>query len=386
MDIVIHRMKLSCFTMVFFIYSSSYSQGVAVGQRFDLTAKLQLGSGQFAQVFVPDYYSHPADGKFTLVFHLHSASWAAEDQVYKSHTQAILFNIHLGGLSSPYQNYFSDQTQFQRILDTVVSVIRVNNIHAQPEIRSLIITSFSAGYAGLREMLKSPAYYARIDAITLADGLHSSSDPATMQVQMADFLRFARDSRDRTKVMLLTHSSIPTPGYQSTTQTADYLIQGIGAQRVPFSVTDSIGTQYSRCDTGYFHLKGYHGDTANDHLKHLYHMDKMLVVADSIVRQLAVDVPEQRSGPHGFRLQQNYPNPFNPATVIQFAVPAGALNCTSLHVYDQLGREVATLVDDELLPGEYSVTWNAERFAGGVYFYRLQTGAGTITNKMVLLR
>ena len=256
-----------------------YAQGVGQGIRIDLTSKLELNNektGQFAQLLIPNDYQAPTDGKFDLVFHLQSASWAAENQVFKANVNAILFNIHLGGFSSPYQNYFLDQSNFQKILDIITASLKSDGIIAKPQIKHLIITSFSAGYAGVREILKKNDYYSVINAIALADGLHCDSDPATKTIQMQDFLRFAKDARDKLKIMLLTHSSILTSGYDNTTQTANYLINGIGSLRVAHSKLDEIGAQYSRCDTGYFQLKGYYGDTANDHLKHLYAMNIML--------------------------------------------------------------------------------------------------------------
>ena len=70
---------------------------------------LDVDAGQFAQLFIPDYFSAPQEGSFLLVFHLLSASWAAEDDVYKSNTNAVLFNIYLGGFSSSYKYYFPKQ-------------------------------------------------------------------------------------------------------------------------------------------------------------------------------------------------------------------------------------------------------------------------------------
>ncbi len=363
------------------------AQGVGVGTRIDLTTKLNLNNGttgQFAQLFVPDYFVAPADGNFTLVFHLHSASWAAEDEVYRSHVNTILFNIHLGGLSSPYQSWFSNAANFQKILDTVVSVLRANNIIANPQIRRLIVTSFSAGYAGVREIFKSPTYYNRINALTLADGLHSNSDSATMRIQMQDFLRFAREARDRRKVFLLTHSSIQTTGYENTTSTANYLIANIGSTRQPFSAVDEIGTQYSRCDTGHFHLKGYFGDTANDHLKHLYGMYLMLGRAVGLLDSVVTNVDEEKKEPEGFRLEQNYPNPFNPTTHFGFRI--ADYGFVLFKIYDTTGREVATLVDEQLPAGNYHREWTASGLASGVYFYRLQTNTFSSTRKLQLLK
>ena len=103
-----------------------YTQGIAIGTRIDLTGALQLSSatGQFAQLFVPDYYIPPTNGKIKVVFHLHSASWAAEDQVYKSETNAVLFNIHLGGFSSSYQvNFSSVGLEMMLLNDSLVRIV-----------------------------------------------------------------------------------------------------------------------------------------------------------------------------------------------------------------------------------------------------------------------
>jgi photosystem II stability/assembly factor-like uncharacterized protein len=90
--------------------------------------------------------------------------------------------------------------------------------------------------------------------------------------------------------------------------------------------------------------------------------------------------------PAQFILEQNYPNPFNPSTTIRFSIPVGTHGHTSLRVYDLLGREVATLVNEVKQPGSYEVTWDASGFASGVYLYRLQSGNFVQTRRLLLLR
>jgi len=85
-----------------------------------------------------------------------------------------------------------------------------------------------------------------------------------------------------------------------------------------------------------------------------------------------------------FSLSQNYPNPFNPSTKIQFSVAQAGF--VTLKIYDLLGREVATLVHQDLKPSSYSVTWNASNFASGAYFYRLQSGGFVETKKLLLMK
>jgi photosystem II stability/assembly factor-like uncharacterized protein len=91
--------------------------------------------------------------------------------------------------------------------------------------------------------------------------------------------------------------------------------------------------------------------------------------------------------PSEYRLYQNYPNPFNPSTKIKFSVPAvETIHELSLRVYDILGREVATLVNEQLKPGSYEVEWDASNYPSGVYIYKLQTESFSEIKKMILLK
>lgn len=83
-------------------------------------------------------------------------------------------------------------------------------------------------------------------------------------------------------------------------------------------------------------------------------------------------------------LDQNTPNPFRPETKFAFRVPAKS--AVSLKVYDSAGREVATIVNEEMLPGAYSRTFDGTQLASGVYYYRLTVGKHVETRKMVVLR
>lgn len=104
-----------------------------------------------------------------------------------------------------------------------------------------------------------------------------------------------------------------------------------------------------------------------------------------IVSETATDIETPgESVPEKFALNQNYPNPFNPATTIQFALPERTR--VSLTVYDLMGREVATLVDEAKAAGRHSVQFDAANMASGVYLYRLETGTEVFTRKMVLIK
>ncbi|MGB5289352.1 MAG: T9SS type A sorting domain-containing protein, partial [Ignavibacteriaceae bacterium] len=99
--------------------------------------------------------------------------------------------------------------------------------------------------------------------------------------------------------------------------------------------------------------------------------------------------------PKDFQLYQNYPNPFNPSTTLSFVI--GQSSFVSLKVYDMLGNEVATLVDEYKPAGKYEVEFNADSHSGkvrsakgglpsGVYFYQLQSGDFISTKSMVMIK
>jgi len=88
--------------------------------------------------------------------------------------------------------------------------------------------------------------------------------------------------------------------------------------------------------------------------------------------------------PEAYSLSQNYPNPFNPTTSIRFAIPRSGI--VKLHVYDLLGKEVATLVNTNLQAGNYTIDFNAIDLPSGAYFYTLRAGDFTDTKKMLLIK
>ncbi len=88
--------------------------------------------------------------------------------------------------------------------------------------------------------------------------------------------------------------------------------------------------------------------------------------------------------PDKFELNQNYPNPFNPMTKINFALPKQGL--VTLRIYDVLGREIKTLVNEVKQAGSYSVDFNGAEFSSGVYFYKLTSGDFSDIKRMILVK
>lgn len=104
----------------------------------------------------------------------------------------------------------------------------------------------------------------------------------------------------------------------------------------------------------------------------------------TVVNPVVTNITELASVPAEFRLYDNYPNPFNPSTIIKFDIPKASF--TTLVIYDITGREVRTLVSENLQPGAYEITFEGSGLVSGVYFCRLKSGNYLETKKIILLK
>ena len=100
--------------------------------------------------------------------------------------------------------------------------------------------------------------------------------------------------------------------------------------------------------------------------------------------KLITDVGDDELLVNEFKLYNNYPNPFNPSTTIKYQIPE--LSFATFRVYDVLGKEIATLINEEKPAGNYELEFEASSLPSGIYFYRLQAGKFIETKKMVLMK
>jgi hypothetical protein len=134
------------------------------------------------------------------------------------------------------------------------------------------------------------------------------------------------------------------------------------------------------------------GDSAASSTRSLYNTGSGWVAAGTNYRMRMIvsygtgvsDVATGDPLPETYALEQNYPNPFNPSTTIRFTIPAQ--QHVSLKIFNLLGQEVATLVDDNIIAGKHIVQWQPEQLASGTYFYRLEAGSFRESKKVVYLK
>jgi len=139
-----------------------------------------------------------------------------------------------------------------------------------------------------------------------------------------------------------------------------------------YEAVENSSSRYDTRDTVLFNILNFFGNM-------------MTEVSDEV---------DDRLLPTYFSLDQNYPNPFNPATTIKYTIhniPGKYSGQTTLKIFDILGREIRTLIDEKQPPGNYTVKWDGtdsrgRRAASGVYFYRLKQGDDSASKKMILLK
>lgn len=290
------------------------------------------------ELLVPEPLS-TADSTVTLIVHFHGSSGIADQFLDGAPDATVALAIHLGSFSTPYREYFSRHGAFQHLLDSVRTHLAGLSHRAYVRFNHVVIASFSAGYAAVREVLRVPRDYDRVQAIILADGLHASSDSLEMEEQMGGFLRFAGDALVCRKIMSITHSAIVTDGYESTTSTADYLLAHLGLHRSVIADSDMVGYCTSRVDTGCFSLRGYTGDDAAAHMHHFHGLPRRVALVlqqlgqygDSVIPEQAQTSPFAESESTfaydpDVRIRINAPSvldPWKPVSLILYALPNG---------------------------------------------------------------
>ncbi|MBN1292185.1 MAG: T9SS type A sorting domain-containing protein [Candidatus Latescibacteria bacterium] len=168
---------------------------------------------------------------------------------------------------------------------------------------------------------------------------------------------------------------IANPMFSGISRSADGGLDPVPAQNGPaYENLASIPSD------GFYSQVGFKGAFGNENWaafwSYLYQLKYMPTYIETMV--------DEKSVPEDFSLVQNYPNPFNPATTISFTIQS--TDMVKLTIYDMLGQKVDTLVNQVMVPGTYSTVWNGQNRASGFYFYKFESGATSLTKKMMLVK
>jgi hypothetical protein len=217
---------------------------------------------------------------FDLLIHFHGASYVTEYAATKYDGNIIAGTLSVGSGSKIYNDAFQDSTKFKMLLDSIVAESKKQLKH-DVKLRRVILSGFSAGYGAIRRIISSQWNFARVDAILLLDGFHTSYIPERKVLAdggridstgLLSYIRYAQDavSKQSRKRLLITHSEIFPGTFVSTTEATDYLLHALDMKRTPVLKWGPLGMQQlSSSRRNHFAVYGFAGNTARDHVDHL---------------------------------------------------------------------------------------------------------------------
>lgn len=231
---------------------------------------------------------HPsvrADGGFDVVFHFHGREPIRKEwvrAVNETQGDPVLVAVDIGIASEAYRETFRDPRTFGQILLAIEQELQKRSGRRDAFAQNITLSAWSAGYGAVAELLSQPTASARVGSVVLLDGLHAGFGASGLDAQkLAPFVHFAKQAAEGKRLMFVSHSSIRTPGYASTTQTARYLAWQVGGKPKDVSPVnqDPMGLErYSAFSKSNFHVRGFLGSGASDHCAHLGLMRDVLAV------------------------------------------------------------------------------------------------------------
>ncbi len=343
-----------------------------------LFAQIQITSNDVANTFAPGKAWQQETSPDTLTMNVGNASgssqtWTIPANIFSDTT----VNINISPANTPYASYFPTATNAQ-----------YSNNHAFPGNGNtdtvygyFRITPDTMWTLGVATHVTGPgldtAYIEKVNYVTAIFPLHYGEQ----FVEARDSLNYGFGSYQVT-TLTLHFDAFGTITFPDGTfnalretqvgQTETYINGSLSSSTITHDfgwLTKSQGYFSAYIDTS----AQISGDVTINH--------PIL----NLIENYPTAVNENTSNiPENYKLFQNYPNPFNPTTTITYSLPKNSF--VTLTIYDLLGREVATLVNEEKHSGTYKVTWNAQNKPSGIYFYKITAGGYSKINKMILLK
>ena len=224
-----------------------------------------------------------ADKPVPLIIHFHGVPWLMEYHIAKHFPKAALITVNLGSGSRVYGDPFVQPEMFQNLIDEAGKVSGTKKGWS-----SITLVGFSAGYGAVRAILRHDQYFRLVNNVLLLDGIHASYVPEGKRLadggiikadDLDSYIKLAREAIAGIKRFLISHSEIFPAMYASTTECVDYLLSTLGIKRVAKLKNGPAGMQQlSEVNVKGFHIRGYAGNTGEDHGDQLQAMPEWLKV------------------------------------------------------------------------------------------------------------
>jgi hypothetical protein len=218
-----------------------------------------LGDGL---ITLPESGAVRADGTFDLVLHFHGHELARKEFVRQDANFVLL-----GTSRNDYRSRLAGSAMMTMLVEAVERFV---SKHAARPARAahIALISWSGGYEAVGTLLEQSER--KPDAVVLFDGIHTARDPNRAGLQLAPFIEFGRRAKRGEAFMFVSHSSIDTDRFASTTESAHRLIAAFGGKPLAVSRDDALGLELREAwSSGKLHVRGYAGGGKPDHCAHL---------------------------------------------------------------------------------------------------------------------
>jgi hypothetical protein len=231
------------------------------------------------RLFIPSTYQ-PRGNVSDVLVHFHGDPQTYWNNAKYANLNTMIVTVNYSGLSSAYSTPFSNASLFQTVVDEALTKARQqSDIPDTLQWDKLAVSSFSAGYGAVREILESSTYRNDIDMLLAADSLYATTagDGTPLDSQMVDYKTFADLAKNSSKTFLYSHSQVPTFTYETTGECGDELMQYLGISASAYNAS-GLGTLnfYRYAQTGNFRLWGALGTDGDSHLEHLRYIGEFL--------------------------------------------------------------------------------------------------------------
>ncbi len=237
-------------------------------------------------LFLPHGWTNTISTNTVLFAHFHTIAWFAIQEHVRRDAKEPLIVFALGEGSSTYGLPFKDPNRFSRVISLVESELKKRGAAAGTRVTQVDVSSFSAGYGAVRELVQQPAAFQLMRRIILLDSMYASLEPEEngstnrrpLAAQLDVWLPFAHAATRGEKTFVFTHSQVPTRAYASSFECAAPLAARVGVEVKALATNSLPATRdpnfplLRRADSGRFHIWSYDGEDAPAHLTHVRHM------------------------------------------------------------------------------------------------------------------
>lgn len=246
-------------------------------------------------LFLAPGWTNGISSNTVLYVHFHTAPWFPIQEHVRRGAREPLLVFSLGEGSSAYRLAFEDTNRFARVVSLVERELQARSLSSSTHISAVDVSSFSAGYGAVRELVTSPTYFSLIRRIVLLDSMYAglerqdvgSTNRRPLAAQIDVWVPFAKAAMRGEKTFVLTHSLVPTSTYASSAECAAALLSRLNVKSEEVAA-DSVAAAHDpdfpllkRTDVGGLRIWSYGGTDAQAHMTHARHVADVWLALDA---------------------------------------------------------------------------------------------------------